>query len=412
MPNRAGPNDFGLQAGPNLGLPKSHLWRTTHCDTRARSSSGAVVRRAVDAILAARTTMPRHDPRDALGDLLVDAVVPVLGWPAFYKCAALSRSWHTTLKRVRKELRRRHAPPPPRFGEPLLDLPLFVERVVPFLGWPGLFGCSRVSRGWNAAVEGRARRALRRLLDKTPASFRPDAADVESWERDLRRRGFPEDAERDDDGFPWGRKRWDNRRINCYGPRGVVLPSHVRALLAVCAGASRVKDGYASTAANTFQPLDRWRLVSSVAALRAIQRDLGDDFFEDRRIKSCLIVLRCWRVPMCGECYDIWQMVCLSLFDGLLYYYNSRARGRRRIGTALDYVRGGWQHSWRPEQYGYYHVPGATMIVHSDDPAERQGIVYHEPPPDMDLVLPQRTAREAALTYYGDANHRVGNVYF
>ena len=70
--------------------------------------------------------MPRHDPRDALGDLLVDAVVPVLGWPAFYKCAALSRSWHTTLKRVRKDLRKRHAPPPPKFGLALLDLPLFV----------------------------------------------------------------------------------------------------------------------------------------------------------------------------------------------------------------------------------------------------------------------------------------------
>ena len=136
---------------------------------------------------------------------------------------------------------------------------------------------------------------------------------------------------------------------------------------------------------------------------------------------------------MCGECYDIWQMVYLSLFDGLLYYYNSRARGRRRIGTALDYVRGGWQHSWDPRQDGYYHVPGATMIVHSDDPAERQGIVYHSPPPDMDLVLPQRTASElladaffanmegedtgseaeiegeAALTVHGDANYRTGN---
>merc|ERR1719271_1021448 len=102
-------------------------------------------------------------------------------------------------------------------------------------------------------------------------------------------------------------------------------------------------------------------------------------------------------------------MVYLSLFDGLLYYYNSRARGRRRIGTALDCVRGGWQHAWRPEQYGYYHVPGATMIVHSDDPAERQGIVYHEPPPHMDLVLPQRTAGAAALCAYSDANHRPGH---
>ena len=350
--------------------------------------------------------MPRHDPRDALGDLLVDAVVPVLGWPAFYKCAALSRSWHTTLKRVRKELRRRHAPPPQKFGQPLLDLPLFVDRVVPFLGWPGLFGCSRVGRAWNAAVAGRARRALRRLLDKTPTSFRPDAADVESWERDLRRRGFPEKRERDDDGFPW-----ELRRLNCYGPRGVVLPSHVRALLAVCAGASRVKDGYASTAANTFQPLERWRLVSSVAALRAIKKDVGDDFFDDFYVPY-FVVLRCWRVPMCGECYDIRQMVFLSLVDGLLYYRNSRDTAERCIGTALDYVRGGWQYSWRPEQLGYYHVPGATMIVHSDDPAERQGIVYHEPPPDMDLVLPQRNAREAALTLHGDANHRVGNIYY
>ena len=101
-----------------------------------------------------------------------------------------------------------------------------------------------------------------------------------------------------------------------------------------------------------------------------------------------------------------------SLVDGLLYYHNSRDKAPRCIGPALDYVRGGWQYSWRPEQLGYYHVPGATTIVHSDDPAERQGIVYHEPPPDMDLVLPQRNAREAALTYYGDANHRVGHIYF
>ena len=216
----------------------------------------------------------------------------------------------------------------------------------------------------------------------------------------MKRRGFPDDAERDDDGFPWG-----ERRYACYGPRGVVLPSHVRALLAVCAGASRVKDGYASTAANTFQPLERWRLVSSVAALTAIQNDVGDDFVSDFYVPY-FVVLRCWRVPMCGECYDIWQMVYLSLFDGLLYYRNSRDTAERCIGTALDYVRGGWQYSWRPEQYGYYHVPGATMIVHSDDPSERQGIVYHEPPPDMDLVLPQRNAKAAALHAYGDANAR------
>ena len=110
---------------------------------------------------------------------------------------------------------------------------------------------------------------------------------------------------------------------------------------------------------------------------------------------------------MCGECYDIWQMVYLSLADGLLYYRNSRDTTPRCIGTAVDYVRGGWQHSWRPEQDGYYHVPGATMIVHSDDPSERQGIVYHEPPPDIDVVLPQRTARDAALCVSGDANIRL-----
>ena len=51
------------------------------------------------------------------------------------------------------------------------------------------------------------------------------------------------------------------------------------------------------------------------------------------------------------------------------------------------------------------------MIVHSDDPSERQGIVYHSPPPDMDLVLPQRNAREAALDVHGDANHRAGHIF-
>ena len=253
-------------------------------------------------------------------------------------------------------------------------------------------------------MAGRARRALRRLLDKTPGAFRPDAldaTDLERWHLEMKRRGFPDDAERDDDGSPW------RDGYACYGPRGVVLPSHVRALLAVCAGAATVKDGYASTAANTFQPLDRWRLVSSLAAGLAIQYDIGGAF--PKILPSGpFVVLRCWRVPMCGECYTIWQMVYLSLVDGLLYYGNSLA-GRRCIGTAVDYVRGGWQHSWRPEQDGYYHVPGATMIVHSDDPSERQGIVYHEPPPDMDLVLPQRNARDASLRAYGDANHRLGN---
>jgi hypothetical protein len=262
----------------------------------------------------------------------------------------------------------------------------------PVVAWAGLFRLCPVSSAWNAAVTARARRALRRLLDRTLTSFRPDAADVESWERDLRRRGFPDDVERDDDGFEWGKRR-DNRRLNCYGPRGVVLPSHVRALLAVCAGAATVKDGYASTAANTFQPLDRWRLVSSYTAAETIHFDVGDDFFANFTWASS-VVLRCWRVPMCGECQDIWQMVYLSLFDGLLYYRNSRDLTPRCIGTAFDYVRGGWQYSWRPEQDGYYHVPGATMVVHSDDPSERQGIVYHSPPPDMDLVLPQRNVRD------------------
>ena len=46
------------------------------------------------------------------------------------------------------------------------------------------------------------------------------------------------------------------------------------------------------------------------------------------------------------------------------------------------------------------------MIVHSDDPSERQGIVYHSPPPDMDFVPPQRNAREAALCAYGNAYYR------
>ena len=189
-----------------------------------------------------------------------------------------NRAWRAALKRVGRDLRkrtRRH----PKIRAALLDLPLFVDRVVPFLScstregrrdarsWAGLFrALPREPRLECGRHRARAP-SIRRLLDKTPTSLRPDAADVESWERDLRRRGFPEKRERDDDGFPW-----ELRPLNCYGPRGVV-PSHVRALLAVCAGASRVKDGYASTAANTFQPLDRWRLVSSVAALRATKKD-------------------------------------------------------------------------------------------------------------------------------------------
>ena len=205
MPNRAGPNDFGLQAEPNRaaqirtkavsGAPRIATLvqerpadqscgapSTFHCAHSWRRQPGA----------SSRSKMPRHDPRDALGDLLVDAVVPVLGWPAFYKCSALNRAWRAALQRVGRDLRRRHAPPPPRFGLALLDLPLFVDRVVPFLScstregrrdvkasWAGLFRLCPVSRAWNAAVTARARRAIRRLHDKTPTSFRPDAADVE-----------------------------------------------------------------------------------------------------------------------------------------------------------------------------------------------------------------------------------------
>ena len=130
--------------------------------------------------------------------------------------------------------------------------------------------------------------------------------------------------------------------------------------------------------------LDRWRLVVPRGA-----EAIGTTSVTTERPA---IVLRCWKVPV-QRMHDIWQMVYLYLVDGLLYYHNTRV-GPRCIGTAVDYVRGGWQHSWDPRQDGYYHVPGATMIVHSDD--RRAPVVYHEPPPGTDL--PSAAAARVAPT--------------
>ena len=130
LPNRAGPKRFGLlSVSPISGCPKAISGApriaTLVQERPADQSCGAPSTPRCAHLWCqqpgAKQNMPRCDPRDALGDLLVDAVVPVLGWPAFYKCSALSRAWRATLKRVGSDLRRRHAPPPPPFGLPLLD---------------------------------------------------------------------------------------------------------------------------------------------------------------------------------------------------------------------------------------------------------------------------------------------------
>ena len=169
----------------------------------------------------------RRDPRDALGTLLADAVAPVLGWPALYKCASLSRAWRGKLAAIRAELRQRATPPKP-FGLDGLDEALLF-RVAPFLGcerreeywktsvyeWACLFRLSPVSRAWNDAIAACARRALLRLMDTTPRAFRPDAllgADLERWHLHMKQQGFPDSKTHDDDGYPW-----NDRSSSCYG---------------------------------------------------------------------------------------------------------------------------------------------------------------------------------------------------
>ena len=305
---------------------KQRSQRSSSATSALSQTAGQPCPIAASSFGASATASKQMDPRDALGDLLVDAVVPVLGWPAFYKCAALSRAWRATLDSVGKDLRRRHAPPPPRFGLALLDLPLFVDRVVPFLGgrpglfWAGLFRLCPVSRGWNAAVAGRARAG-----PSGGCSTRRRRRSARTRRTSSAGNGTCGGAASPTTGSATTTAFRGETAGEC-----LLRPARRRAAVSRTGAARRlrgritVKDGYASTAANTFQPLDRWRLVSSVAADPAIQKDVGDDFFEDFP-RLCLIVLRCWRVPMCGECYDIWQMVYLSLFDGLLYYHNSRA---------------------------------------------------------------------------------------
>ena len=135
-----------------------------------------------------------------------------------------------------------------------------------FLGWTEFIRGLTLNRGWTELVHGRARRDLKQLVRRLAVSGLDDAQ-ISQWQNDLRARSFPSSQLRDDDGFPWdGSEDGDYVEMACYGPQGVVLPSHVRLLLNETNGSSAAKEDYSTTTANVLKPLADWKLVSSVAA--------------------------------------------------------------------------------------------------------------------------------------------------
>ena len=135
----------------------------------------------------------------------------------------------------------------------------------------GLFPCASISTAWRDAVYDAARREARRLIAASPMSDCFDARGVQEdgirqWEERFRRRGFGATGG-DGDGSSGDESDWETvdsherEQKCCGGRRGVVLPSHARALLAVARGSNAPRDGYAKTAANTFSSFLDWRMV-------------------------------------------------------------------------------------------------------------------------------------------------------
>ena len=254
-----------------------------------------------------------------------------------------------------------------------------------FLGWGEFIGGLTLNRGWTELVHGRARRDLKQLVRRLAVSGLDDAQ-ISQWQNDLRARRFPSSQLRDDDGFPWdGSEDNDYVEMACYGPQGVVLPSHVRLLLNETNGSSAAKEGYSTTTANVFKPLADWKLVSSVAskicfaeAHTFFDREEGGD-----AIRPPFVVVRAWRVPVV-DTMDSWveQAVVLSLRDGLFYYYNNSgeaflapsafgSRAKKKIGTVWDLLKDDWGRTnsgWpSPAQKDFYGDAGMQPDVELEE---------------------------------------------
>ncbi len=283
----------------------------------------------------------------------------------------------------------------------------FMDSLPSFLGWTEFLRGLTLNRGWTELVHGRARRDLKQLVRRLAVSGLDDAQ-ISQWQNDLRARRFPSSQLRDDDGFPWdGSEDNDYVEMACYGPQGVVLPSHVRLLLNETNGSSAAKEGYSTTTANVLKPLADWRLVSSVAAKICFAE--AHTFFDGEEggdaIRPPFVVVRAWRVPVV-DTTDSWveQAVVLSLRDGLFYYYNNSgeaflapsafgSRAKKKIGTAWDLLKDDW---------------GRTD---SGWPSHAQKDFYGDAGMQPDVELEELGAGVAADRAWGDSQLRWKHVW-
>ena len=254
-----------------------------------------------------------------------------------------------------------------------------------FLGWGKFIGGLTINTGWRELVHRCGCRDLRRRMGPLAVNGLADAQ-ISEWQLGLCEKGFPSSQLRDDDGFPWdGSEDGDYVEMACYGPQGVVLPSHVRLLLNETNGSSAAKEDYSTTTANVLKPLADWKLVSSVAAKICFAE--AHTFFDGEEggdaIRPPFVVVRAWRVPVV-DTTDSWveQAVVLSLRDGLFYYYNNSGEAflapsafgstaKKKIGTAWDLLKDGWGRTnsgWpSPAQKDFYGDAGMQPDVELEE---------------------------------------------